>query len=168
MTGPLLRTATRADVSACCMIETAVYEGDEAATPEKVAARVAGYPQGFLVMELDGEIIGFINSGCAYQVIMSDESFKELVGHDSRAPHVVIMSVAVACEHQGRGYARQLMEAFVERMRGAGKRSIHLMCRSHHVRLYEKMGYRYVGPSTSEHGGMSWYEMIMEFPEREA
>lgn len=161
MSTPLLRQATPADTDRCHQIEHTAYEGDEAATREKIATRIARYPQGFLVLEQDGTVIGFINSGCAHQVVMSDESFKELVGHDAAAPNVVIMSVVVDPAHQGLGHSTRMMRAFVSQMRHSGKQSIHLMCKSRHVPLYERMGYRYVRPSDSDHGGMAWHEMVM-------
>ncbi|CAG8868732.1 hypothetical protein PS627_03114 [Pseudomonas fluorescens] len=163
MNAPFFRQATPKDASRCFEIETTAYEGDEAATLEKIATRIALYPEGFLVMELEGEVIGFINSGCAHEVVMSQESFKELVGHDPLAPNVVIMSVVIDPAQQGRGLALMMMARFVAQMREAGKRSIHLMCKERHVGLYERMGYRYVRPSTSDHGGMAWDEMVMEF-----
>ncbi len=92
---------------------------------------------------------------------MSDEEFKELVGHDPAAPNVVIMSVVVDPAEQGKGYSKLLMQRFIQQMRGMGKETIHLMCKDQHVPLYEKMGYRYVKPSASDHGGMVWHEMIM-------
>jgi ribosomal protein S18 acetylase RimI-like enzyme len=92
---------------------------------------------------------------------MSDETFKELVGHDPAAPNVVIMSVVIDPAHQGKGYASPMMRAFVERMSRMDKQAIHLMCKERHVGLYERLGYRYVRPSTSDHGGMSWHEMVM-------
>lgn len=162
MTAPVFRQATAQDADRCFQIEITAYEGDEAATLEKIATRIAQYPEGFLIMELEGEVIGFINSGCAHEVVMSDEAFKELVGHDPLAPDVVIMSVVIDPAQQGRGFALLMMERFVAHMRQAGKRSIHLMCKQRHVGLYERMGYRYVRPSTSDHGGMAWDEMIME------
>ncbi|WP_447956000.1 GNAT family N-acetyltransferase [Vreelandella sp. EE7] len=161
MNQPALRTATPADADRCYEIEAAAYEGDEGATKEKIATRIAQYPEGFLVMTLDEEVIGFINSGCAHEVVMSDEAFKELVGHDPAAPNVVIMSVVIDPAYQGKGYASTLMRAFVERMKGLGKETIHLMCKEHHVELYRRMGYRYVKPSDSDHGGMAWHEMMM-------
>ncbi|MBG6289610.1 MULTISPECIES: GNAT family N-acetyltransferase [Pseudomonas] len=164
MTAPTFRTAVPADTDRCFAIETTAYEGDEAATHEKIATRIAQYPEGFLIMELDGEIIGFINSGCAFDVVMSDEGFKELIGHDPAAPNVVIMSVVIDPAQQGKGYASLLMRTFVERMAGLGKRTIHLMCKDRHVPLYERFGYRYVKPSASDHGGMAWHEMVMELP----
>jgi GNAT superfamily N-acetyltransferase len=113
-------------------------------------------------MEHDGQIVGFINSGCAHDVVMSDDSFKELVGHDADAPNVVIMSVAIDPAYQGRGYARLMMRTFVEQRRQAAKKTIHLMCKRRHVDLYVRLGYRYVKPSSSVHGGMTWHEMVME------
>jgi ribosomal protein S18 acetylase RimI-like enzyme len=162
MSAPTFRAAAPADVPRCFQIETSAYEGDEAATREKIAIRIGRYPQGFLIMELDGEIVGFINGGCAHDVVMSDEAFKELVGHDPDAPNVVIMSVVIDPAHQGKGYASPMMRAFVERMRALGKRTIHLMCKERHVELYARMGYRYVKPSASGHGGMAWHEMVMD------
>lgn len=164
MTAPTFRTATLADTDRCFEIETTAYEGDEAATREKIATRIAQYPAGFLIMELEREIIGFINSGCAQEVVMSDEAFKELVGHDPAAPNVVIMSVVIDPAQQGKGYATLLMRTFIERMAGQGKRTFHLMCKDRHVPLYERLGYRYVKPSASDHGGMAWHEMVMELP----
>ncbi|OLL31243.1 GNAT family N-acetyltransferase [Burkholderia sp. SRS-W-2-2016] len=155
------RNAQPADVDRCYQIEISAYEGDEAATREKIATRIAQYPQGFLVMEIDGRVVGFINSGCAYDVVMSDEAFKELVGHDAAAPNVVIMSVVLDPAEQGKGYASLLMRTFIEQMRAMGKATIHLMCKDRHVELYRKFGYDYVRPSESDHGGMAWHEMVM-------
>lgn len=158
---PQFRTPTVADAERCYAIEIGAYEGDEAATLEKIRTRIAQYPQGFLVLENAGEIVGFINSGCAHEVVMSDEAFKELVGHDPAAPNVVIMSVVVDPAYQGKGYAKQLMDEFIARMKAAGKLTIHLMCKEQHVALYRKLGYQYVKPSPSDHGGMAWHEMLM-------
>lgn len=156
-----LRNALATDAARCFEIETTAYEGDEAATLEKIATRIAQYPEGFLILEEDGAVVGFINSGCAHEVVMSDDAFKELVGHDAEAPNVVIMSVVVDPAHQGKGYAKKLMTAFVQRMGTLGKQTIHLMCKQQHVPLYTRMGYTYVRPSPSDHGGMAWHEMVM-------
>lgn len=150
------------DAAYCFNIETSAYEGDEAATLEKIATRIAEYPEGFLILEAEGRIVGFINSGCAFDVVMSDEEFKELIGHDPAAANVVIMSVVVDPAEQGKGYSKLLMTEFIRRMTEMGKKTIHLMCRDHHVALYEKMGYRYIKPSASDHGGKAWHEMMMD------
>ena len=155
------RQASISDVDRCYAIESLAYEGDEAATQAKIATRIETYPEGFLITEVDGQIVGFINSGCAHEVEMSDEAFKELVGHDPEAPNVVILSVVVDPAEQGKGHSRALMDEFVGQMRRMKKQRIHLMCKDHHVSLYEKFGYQYSKPSASDHGGMKWHEMVM-------
>ncbi|WP_419741065.1 GNAT family N-acetyltransferase [Ruegeria sp.] len=156
------RNAQPSDAIRCFEIETDAYEGDEAATLEKIVKRIEVYHDGFLVLEVEGEIVGFVNCGCAYDVEMSDEEFKELVGHDSDAPNVVIMSLVVDPQHQGKGLSRALMTEFIGRMRKMGKSAIYLICKEHHVPLYQRFGYKYLRPSTSDHGGMTWHEMAMQ------
>jgi len=113
------------------------------------------------VAEVDGVVAGFINSGAAFEVQMSDEAFKELIGHDPDGPHVVIMSVVVHPDYQGQGLAKHLMGEFIERMRTLNKASINLMCKERHIPLYTGFGFAYVKPSASDHGGMAWHEMVL-------
>lgn len=161
MPNVVFRNALPTDTDRCYAIETAAYEGDEAATREKIATRIAQYPQGFLCLEIDDNVVGFINAGCAWDVVMSDEAFKELVGHDPAAPNVVIMSVVLDPAYQGKGYATLMMRTFIDTMKQMKKETIHLMCKTHHVELYKKFGYQYIKPSDSDHGGMAWHEMLM-------
>ncbi|AUG42588.1 GNAT family N-acetyltransferase [Pseudomonas chlororaphis] len=160
----LIRQVAAADLDRCFAIETLAYEGDEAATREKIATRIATWPEGFIVAEVEGVVAGFINSGAAFEVEMADEAFKELIGHDPAGPHVVIMSVVVHPDYQGLGVSRRLLEAFIERMRGLGKASINLMCKERHVPLYERFGFVYLKASASDHGGMAWHEMVLNLP----
>ncbi|WP_424985901.1 GNAT family N-acetyltransferase [Microbulbifer sp. S227A] len=157
-----VRLAQPKDATRCSEIEAAAYAAQEAAPFERIADRIATYPQGFLVLEQDGAIRGFINSGCAHEVDMADDDFKALSGHDPDAPNVVILSVAVDPVCQGKGLARALMQAFVSHMADAGKASIHLMCKTHYVPMYEKLGYRYARRSESRYAGADWHEMDMQ------
>jgi len=157
----ILRTARPTDADRCFEMETAAYEGDEAATLEKIRMRIELYPQGFLLLETEAGVVGFINSGCADVVKMEDDAFKEFVGHDADAPNVVILSVVVDPAFQGQGLSRVLMEEFVARMKAMNKATIYLMCRDYNVPLYEKFGYRYLNPSASNLGGRAWHEMSM-------
>lgn len=156
------RNARSVDAKRCFDIETSAYQGEEAATLGKIAKRIATYPEGFLILEMDGRVTGFINCGCAHTVEMADEEFKELKGHDPDAPNVVIMSVVIDPLHQGKGHARALMEEFVSRMQQMGKSAIYLMCKEQHIPLYEKLGYCYLRVSASDHGGKTWHEMSRE------
>ncbi|NWD06123.1 GNAT family N-acetyltransferase [Pseudomonas gingeri] len=157
-----VRRVQTTDLDRCFAIESIAYEGDEAATREKIATRIMTWPQGFIVLEVDGVVAGFVNSGAAFEVQMSDEAFKELIGHDPQGPHVVIMSVVVHPDYQGQGFAKRLMSAFIEQMHDLGKASIHLMCQERLVPFYGAFGFIYSKPSESDHGGMVWHEMILD------
>ena len=155
------RAAREGDARRCFEMESAAYEDGEGATLDKITKRIRVYPEGFLVLEIEGQIIGFINSGCTNEVTLSDAEFKDLVGHEPDAPNVVIMSVVVDPLHQGQGLARALMEEFVRRMSAMNKSEIHLICKKDTIELYEKLGYRYVRPSAFAHGSTTWHEMLM-------
>lgn len=156
-----LREVTPADLDACYEIESTAYAGDEAASREKIEKRIRDYPQGFLVLERDGQVVGMINGGATDHVQLSDESFKELVGHDPAGRHLVIMSVAVHPAHQRQGYASRLLAGYIERMRALGKQGIYLICQQQLIGFYQGFGFENLGESDSQHGGLSWFEMSL-------
>ena len=155
----IIRQATHCDAERCHEIELAGYSGDEAATLEKIATRIRIYPEGFLVAEKDQGIIGFINAGACHEVELSDEDFKELIGHDPHGKHIVVMSVVVHPDYQGKGFAGSLMRRFIEDMRAMGKEDIYLICQTELISFYEKYGFEYLHPSESDHGGLAWHDM---------
>lgn len=158
----MIRHVEPSDIERCYEIEAKAYLPDEAATYEKIKIRAEQYPEGFIVLEVENKIIGFINSGCADKVVMSDENFKELKGHTSNAPNMVIMSVVLDPEYQGQGYASHLMNAFIEIANSLNKKTIYLMCKEQYFKLYEKFGFKYIKVSESTHGGVQWYEMKLD------
>lgn len=156
-----LRQVTESDLDRCFEIERDSYEGDAAATRNKIYRRICEYPEGFIVLERDGVVVGFINCGATDRVDLADEEFKDLVGHDPKGRHIVIFSVVVHRKYQGQGLAGKLMVDFISRIRGMHKKSIHLLCRSRLVAFYEKYGFEYIGRSKSTHGGLNWHEMVL-------
>lgn len=161
MTNLSFRQAKPSDLDRCYQIETTAYAGDEAATKEKILKRIKMYPEGFLILENDKEIIGFVNCGAADKVELSDESFKELVGHHSDGKNIVIMSVVTHPDYQRQGMATRLMKRFIEQMRKAGKHKMLLICQTELISMYASFGFVDLGPSESDHGGLQWHEMEM-------
>jgi len=161
-----IRIVNEQDLDRCFEIESVSYSGDEAASKEKILKRINTFPQGFIVLENDKEIIGFINSGATHKVELSNEEFKELVGHDSAGRHIVILSVVVHPAYQGKGMASKLMDNFIDRMKFLGKSDIHLICQTELIDMYAKYGFVDQGASDSEHGGMSWNEMSLSLQDR--
>ncbi|GAA3935925.1 GNAT family N-acetyltransferase [Litoribacillus peritrichatus] len=156
-----IRQVNEQDLNRCYEIETAAYAGDEAASKSKILKRIKTYPEGFVVLENNEQILGFVNCGATHKVQLSDEEFKELVGHDAEGEHIVIMSVAIHPDFQGQGYASQLLTHFIHIMRNMNKQDIYLICQRELTAMYAKFGFVDLGPSESEHGGLSWHEMSL-------
>jgi len=156
-----IREVNLEDLDRCFEIEESAYAGDEAATKEKIKNRILTYPEGFIVLEEEKSVAGFINCGACNKVELSDEEFKELVGHDSDGNFIVILSVVVHPDFQGKGYAKLLMDTFIVKMKKLHKKEIYLICQTSLVDMYKKSGFVYIGESQSDHGGLSWHEMSL-------
>ena len=156
-----IRNVAESDLDRCFEIEKVSYEGDEAATKEKIRNRIHTYPEGFIVLEFRGMVVGFINCGATDNVDLADEEFKDLLGHDSNGKHIVILSVVVHRDFQGKGFAGELLSDFINRVRNMHKKTINLICRDNHIDFYKKYGFEYIKKSDSAHGGLNWHEMVL-------
>lgn len=156
----IIRKVVIRDVDRCSEIEKISY-GAEAASREKILKRIVSYPEGFVVLELDGEVVGFINSGATHNVDLSDDEFKDLTGHDPNGKHIIILSVVVHPDFQGQGFARRLMEHFILEMKKMDKDDIALICLDELIDMYKKYGFQYICVSASVHGGLNWHEMVL-------
>lgn len=156
-----IRTVAVEDLDRCFEIETTAYAGDEAATKEKIHRRIVDFPEGFIVLENDAEVVGFINSGATHAVSLSDEAFKDLKGHDSTGSYIVVLSVVVHPDYQRQGLAGKLISTFVRQMITQGRKAIYLICQTELIPMYAAQGFIDLGPSESDHGGLSWHEMVL-------
>lgn len=163
-----VRRVEARDVERCAAIEAAAFPPEEAASPERVALRAREFPAGFLVAELDGAIVGMINAGASDAPDLADEDLKALIGHEEGGANLVIFSVAVHPEFQGRGLSTPLMRAFCERADADGRASTLLLCKSPLVPYYARFGFVDRGPSASNHGGARWHEMAREHGAQES
>jgi ribosomal protein S18 acetylase RimI-like enzyme len=155
-----IRQVQPADLDQCFTIESLCYTTD-GASREKIAKRIETFPAGFLVAEQNGRIIGFINSGSTSKEDITDEALKDMVGHEPDGRFIVIFSVAVHPEYQGRGFSKPLLERFIEAARLLKKEKILFICKADLIPYYQKLGFTYSRPSQSSHGGFSWHEMYM-------
>ncbi len=156
-----IRQVAEHDLEACYAVETRCFFPSEAASKAKIEKRIKIFPQGFLVAKLDGAVIGHVNSGATHQEDITDEAFKDLVGHDSEGNNIVSFSLAVWPEFQKKGLAQQLMLEFIEQSKRLGKIKIMLICKSDLIAYYQKYGFVYVGKSASTHGGFKWHDMYL-------
>jgi ribosomal protein S18 acetylase RimI-like enzyme len=156
-----IRNVAESDLDRCFEIEQVSYDGNEAATREKIRKRIKKYPEGFIVLDLNGMVVGFINCGATDDVDLANEEFKDLIGHESNGKHIVIFSVVIDKDFQGKGFAGKLLADFIDRIKRMQKRSIHLICRDNLIEFYKKFGFEYIRESDSTHGGLNWHEMVL-------
>lgn len=159
MSEVIIRNVLPKDLDECYLVETAGFPPEEAATRETIKLRIDTFPQGFLVAEQDGRVIGMLNSAATHKDDLGDEELKQLIGHDPDGKNLVVFALAVLPEFQKRGIARQLMSRFVEDARQRQKQNVLLMCKQHLIVYYQRMGFTHVGLSRSKHGGAEWHEM---------
>ena len=155
----IIRHVLPNDLEECLLVETSGFPPEEAATRETLKLRIEAFPEGFLVAQTDGRIVGILNSASTDKDDISDEELKQLIGHDPHGKNLVVFALAVLPEFQKRGIASQLMSRFVQAARERKKENVFLMCKRHLIAYYEKMGFTHVGLSRSTHGGAEWHEM---------
>ena len=157
-----IREAKVSDLQRCNEIESTSFLASEAASKESILNRINTYAKGFIVLENEKEIIGFINAGATDNVELSDEEFKQLIGHDENGKSIVVMSVVVHKDYQHLGYAGILINAFIDKMKLMNKKDIYLICKEELILMYEKFCFINIGKSDSTHGGAAWYEMLLD------
>ncbi len=160
MVGINIRQVNKNDVDGCYRIESACYTSD-GATREKILKRIMLFPEGFLIAETEGEIIGLINSASTDKEDITDEELKDMVGHVKDGGNMVIFSLAVLPEFRGNGISKQLMARFIEVSKTLEKEKVLLICKSELIFYYQNYGFVYGGKSNSKHGGLEWHEMYL-------
>ncbi len=156
-----IRFATSKDIQRIFEIESEGFSEAEAASLQSLTDRFDVFPECFVVMEKQGEVVGFVN-GCVFdKPELPDALFANAQMHQPEGKYQTIFGLAVAEEYQGLGYASQLLEYFNELSKSRNHSGVVLTCKKHLVEFYEKLGFQNQGLCDSKHGGTSWYKMLL-------
>jgi len=91
------------------------------------------------------------------------------LGHQEAGRTIVLHSVAILPQFQGRGLGRVLMQAYIQQMNGAGiVDRLALIAHVHKMGWYERLGFQNKGKSQAQFGGGGWYDLVMELKTLEA
>ena len=156
-----IRTVKIDDLDACCRIESACFSPAEAASRASIETRIKVFPDGYLVAECTGEVVGQINSGATDRDDITDEAFKQLVGHVPNGTNLVVFSLSVLPGYRKQGIAGALLRQFVHKAKDDGRRAILLLCKPALIPYYHRFGFVDCGESASTHGGVRWHEMAL-------
>ncbi len=158
-----IRSATEQDILRISDIESACFPEAEAASLSSFKARFQVFPECFYVLELNGKVVGHIN-GCRYdKPALPDELFEDASLHNPNGAYQTVFGLAVDPDFQRQGYARELLNHFIEESRNRKLSGMFLTCKSHLIDFYSQSGFTCLGVSESVHGGAKWYDMLLAF-----
>jgi ribosomal protein S18 acetylase RimI-like enzyme len=155
-----IRNVMMKDLPDLVIIEQICFPIEEAATEEAFKQRIQKIPDSFFVAEENGVIVGLVNGPVIQTKFITDDLFEEIKPNPPSGGHQTVLGVAVTPHFQTRGVATALLKHFEKNAIQRKRESITLTCKEDLIRFYENLGYRNMGVSKSEHGGVTWYNMI--------
>lgn len=83
--------------------------------------------------------------------------------HADSHPYLVVHSLCVLPAYRGRGVAKQLLSAALQKAKDSGAKGARLMCHEESVAMYEGWGWRSRGESLIEYGEKPWWELGLDW-----
>ncbi|WP_094607872.1 hypothetical protein SPSIL_056170 [Sporomusa silvacetica DSM 10669] len=149
------------DVDRVTEIEAICFPITEAATRQSFEDRITVFPEYFLVAEVEGLVIGFINGCVTNSSVIYDELFYSTEHHIPDGKNVAIFGLDVIPGYRRIGIAARLMKHFIQLAKHTGRKSVILTCKEQLVHYYKSFGYVNNGVSKSTHGGAEWFDMTL-------
>ncbi|MBR5973941.1 MAG: GNAT family N-acetyltransferase [Clostridiales bacterium] len=159
-----VRKATIQDADKISKLEASAFPEEEAASLAAFQDRLRVYPDHFLLMEEEGEILCCVNGMVTDEKDLSDDMYASANLHDENGRWQMIFGVATHPDYRRKGLASDAVRRFVEQARQEGRLGVVLTCKDYLVHFYERLGFVNEGVSDSTHGGVTWYQMRLAFP----
>ena len=159
----MIRSANVSDVIRISEIESLCFPTQEAATLASFKERFSVFPDCFFVLETQGIVVGHIN-GCIFdKPELPDELYKNTSLHCPNGKYQTVFGLAVHPNYQGRGLASLLTKHFISISHTKGHLGMVLTCKDHLINFYQKQGFECLGRSVSNHGGVTWNDMLLRY-----
>ena len=147
------------------IIEDTCFPEAEAATLESLSERLQLFPESFLVAEVEGVLVGFVNGAVIDEPIIRDAHYHDAALHNPDGAYQSVFGLDVSPAFRRQGIAEKLLTALIDAARQAGRKGLTLCCKEEKIPYYEKFGLVNSGKSSSTHGNAVWYDMILHFEE---
>ncbi|NMD71240.1 GNAT family N-acetyltransferase [Bacillus sp. DNRA2] len=155
-----VRNVQATDLEDLLRIENEGFSKEEAATRDAFVQRIQMIADTFIVVEKEGEILGYINGPIINQQYITDDLFAEIHENPNRGGYQSILGLAVSKTARNQGIAKILIAKMEELVKVNEREGITLTCKQELVSFYEKYGFSNHGISESQHGGVTWYNMV--------
>jgi len=154
-----IRSADISDLNAIIALENECFPQAEAAARENIRDRLNEFPNYFLLLTIDDKLVSFVNGMLTDEENLRDEMYENASFHNAGGKWMMIFGVATSKSFRGRGYASDIINKLLERLRIEKRAGAVLTCKEHLIEFYEKLGFINEGASKSNHGGAAWYQM---------
>lgn len=156
-----IRQAQASDLDGSYQVEVACFPENQAASKAAMQKRLHIFPSGYLVATVDDQVIGHINSAAIVKNDIHDARLKAMEGHDPKGKNLVIFSLAVHPDYQGKRIAQLLMNDYIMSAKDDHKESILLLCKEQLIGFYKRFGFVNRGVSQATFANTQWYEMAL-------
>lgn len=153
------RNGTPADLPAISALENICFPPSEAASYASFSQRLHAFPNHFWLLEVHGELVGFINGMVTNNETINDDMFNNAGLHDEQGKWQSIFGIAVAPKFRKNGYAGLLIKHFINKAKEENRTGVTLTCKEYLVPYYERYGFTDLGISRSVHGGAVWHDL---------
>lgn len=159
----LIRNASLQDLELVSDVEKECFPAAEAAPREQFEQRLTYYPECFWLLFEEEKLISFIDGFATDDPDLNDEMYADASLHRKDGAWQMIFGVNTIPSMQRKGYASALMRHVIEDSRTRGRKGLVLTCKKEKIHWYASFGFVNEGVSSSEHGGVLWYQMRLAF-----
>ena len=154
-----VRKAMPQDAYKLAELEKICFPKAEAATREIFIERLERYSNHFIVVEDENNMICAVNGLVTNEENLEDKMYSDTDYHNEDGKWQMIFGVETHPEYRGKGIASMALQIFIKLAKDEGRKGLVLTCKKNLISFYEKFGFQNEGISSSEHGGVQWYQM---------
>ncbi len=158
-----IRKGNLLDKDILAEVEARCFPPAEAATPKSIEDRLSVYANHFLLLLDDDEVISFIDGMVTDEKDLRDEMYHDATLHDEKGAWQMIFGLNTIPERRKEGNAGKLIRAFIDLAKEEGRKGLVLTCKEEKISYYASFGFENEGISSSDHGGVRWYQMRYTF-----
>ena len=157
------RNAKIDDLEEILIIENQGFTPEEAATKSALIKRIEMINDTFIIAESNEKVVGYINGPVINQPFITDDLFESIDENSTTGGYVAILGLVVDQSQRNQGLAGKLLNEIEQRAKTHYRLGITLTCKEELIPFYEKYGYVNKGVSSSQHGGIKWFNLMKEF-----
>ena len=159
----VIRTATIDDLQDITEVEALCFPAAEAASSEDLKKRLMVYPEHFVLLFIEDELVSFVDGMVTDEPDLQDIMYEDASLHDPSGKWQMIFGVNTIPSYRRRGYAGMLIRKLIDMASAEGRKGVVLTCKEELISYYSAFGFVNEGLSGSVHGDVTWYQMRISF-----